>query len=186
MISNDLLKHPAIRLHGKVDDTMLDRFLEQMNLALDAKGPVLLELTTTGGDAETGRRIATDLMLARERFGLDLVFLGKSVVYSAGISIMSGFPRDKRFLTRDCMLLVHERRLDKSLELKGAMRGMQALVKDALAEIESAIQMERTAFKSLVSGSDVSLDELMDRISRSDWYIPADEAVETKLVAGIL
>lgn len=186
MISNELLKRPTIRLHGKVDDLMLNQFLEQMATALDKGGPALLELTTTGGDAETGRRIATDILLARQKFGLDLIFLGKSVVYSAGISIMSGFEREKRFLTPDCMLLVHERRLDKTLELKGAMRGMQPLVMDVLAEIESAMKMERTAFEYLVRGSDVTVDDLMGRISRSDWYISSDEALQKKLIAGVL
>jgi len=186
MITNELLKRPAIRLHGKVDDIMLNNFLEQMNNVLDNQGPVLVEVTTTGGDAETGRRIATDIIIARERFGLDFIFLGKSVVYSAGISIMSGFKRERRFLTKDCMLLVHERRLDKKLELKGAMRGMRPLVMDVLAEIESAVKMERTAFEYLVEGSDISLDELMARIGESDWYIPSAEAVQKRLVAGVL
>lgn len=186
MISDDLLKHPTIRLHGKVDNDMLDRFLEQMAVAVDGTGPMLLELTTTGGDAEIGRRIATDIILARERLGLDLVFLGKAVVYSAGVSIMSGFPPAKRFLTQDCMLLIHERRLNKTLELKGAMRGMEAIVKDTLAEIESALQMERTAFGYLVAGSDVTLDELMERISGSDWYLSDAEALKRKLIAGIV
>jgi ATP-dependent Clp protease protease subunit len=186
MISNDLLMRPAIRLYGKVDDQMLQSFLQQMAIAIDNGGPVLVEVTTTGGDAETGRRIATDIILARERFGLDMVFLGKSVVYSAGISIMSGFPREKRHLTRDCMLLVHERRLDKSLELKGAMRGMRVLVEDTLAEIESALAMERTAFGYLVEGSELSLDELMQRIGQSDWYIPCDEALRLGLVGEVI
>jgi ATP-dependent protease ClpP protease subunit len=185
MISNDLLKHPTIRLHGKVDDDMLDRFIEQM-AAADGTDTILLELTTTGGDAEIGRRIATDIILARERLGIDMIFLGKAVVYSAGISIMSGFLPSRRFVTKDCMLLVHERRLNKTLELKGAMRGMQALVKDALAEIESALEMERTAFEYLVTESDVTLDELMSRINQSDWYISDAEALRRKLIAGIL
>ena len=186
MISNDLLMQPTIRLYGKVDDRMLQSFLEQMSSAIDNGGPVLLELTTTGGDAETGRRIATDIILARERLGLDLSFLGKSVVYSAGISIMSGFPREKRHLTRDCMLLVHERRLDKTLELKGAMRGMRVLVEDTLAEIESAIAMERVAFGYLVEGSSLGLYALMQRIGESDWYIPGDEALQLGLVGSVI
>lgn len=186
MISNELLKHPTIRLHGKVDDAMLASFLEQMATAVDDTGTILLELTTTGGDAELGRRIATDLILARDRLGLDIVFLGKSVVYSAGVSIMSGFKPDKRFLTKDCMLLIHERRLNKTLELKGAMRGMEALVRDTLAEIESAREMERTAFEYLVSGTDVTLDELMEKISQSDWYLTDEEALQRKVIAGIL
>lgn len=186
MISNELLKHPTIRLHGKVDDAMLDSFMQQMATAVDHTGTILLELTTTGGDAELGRRIATDLMLARDRLGLDIVFLGKSVVYSAGVSIMSGFRPEKRFLTKDCMLLIHERRLNKTLELKGAMRAMEALVNDALAEIESALQMERTAFEYLVAGTDVTLDELMGEINGSDWYLTDKQALERKLIAGIL
>ena len=186
MISNELLKHPTIRLHGKVDDAMLTSFLEQMAAAVDTQGTILVELTTTGGDAELGRRIATDLILARDRLELDIVFLGKSVVYSAGVSIMSGFKPEKRFLTKDCMLLIHERRLNKTLELKGAMRGMEALVRDTLAEIESALEMERTAFEYLVEGTDVTLDELMEKISKSDWYLTDAEALKRKVVAGIL
>jgi ATP-dependent Clp protease protease subunit len=186
MISNDLLKRPQIRLHGKVDDAMVDSFLQQLDAVLDTPGPVLLELTTTGGDAENGRRIATDLILARERFGIDLHFLGKSVVYSAGISIMSGFPPDRRYLTQDCMLLIHERRLDKNLELKGAMRGVKAMVNDALAEIDSAIRMERTAFSYLVEGSNVTLDELTNRIMDADWYLNADEALQRGLIQAVI
>jgi hypothetical protein len=34
MIPDELLKHPTIRLHGKVDDAMLDRFMEQMAAAI--------------------------------------------------------------------------------------------------------------------------------------------------------
>ena len=49
MIPNQLLKRPTIRLHGKVDDAMLDKFMEQMAAAVDGGDPILLELTTTGG-----------------------------------------------------------------------------------------------------------------------------------------
>lgn len=40
-----------IRLFGKVDDAMLRDFLGQFDLARQRPGPLLLELTTTGGDA---------------------------------------------------------------------------------------------------------------------------------------
>lgn len=187
-LPDDLLRRPQIRLHGKVDDAMLDRFLDQFATALDAgpAGPVLVELTTTGGDAETGRRIATDLITARERFGTDLYFLGKSVVYSAGVTIMSAFPPARRYLSEHCMLLVHERRLDKTLHLKGAMRAMEALVRDALAEVESARAMERRAFEVLVAGTPLSIEALMERIDRSDWYIEAQEARSLGLVHAVV
>jgi ATP-dependent protease ClpP protease subunit len=185
---DELLRCPQVCLHGKVDDAMLDRFLDQFASALDAQstGPILIEVTTTGGDADTGRRIATDLITARKRFGADLYFLGKAVVYSAGVTIMSAFPPEHRFLTEDCMLLVHERRLDKTIEFKGAMRAMEALVRDTLAEIESARSMERRAFEVLVDGSQLSIDDLMERIERSDWYLSATEAKSLGLINGTL
>lgn len=187
MLPANLLRQPQIRLHGKVDDAMLNNFLQQLDTALgEPAGPVLVELTTTGGDAETGRRIATDLILARERFGADLHFVGKSVVYSAGVTIMSAFAPDRRWLTEHCMLLIHERRLDKTLELKGAMRGMEALVRDTLAEIESAREMERRAFTVLVEGTQLTIDELMARIGQSDWYLEAQEARALGLVQGVV
>jgi ATP-dependent protease ClpP protease subunit len=184
----ELLRRPQIRLHGKVDDAMLDRFSDQLNIALDAQtaGPILVEVTTTGGDADTGRRIATDLITAREKLGADLHFLGKSVVYSAGVTIMSAFPPERRYLTEHCMLLLHERRLDKTLELKGAMRAMEALVRDALSEIDSARAMERRAFAALVEGTQLSLDALMERIQQSDWYLEATEARALGLIREVI
>ncbi len=84
------------------------------------------------------------------------------------------------------MLLVHERRLDKTIEFKGAMRAMEALVRDTLAEIESARSMERRAFEVLVDGSQLSIDDLMERIERSDWYLSAAEAESLGLIRGTL
>jgi hypothetical protein len=46
--------------------------------------------------------------------------------------------------------------------------------------------MERTAFDYLVAGTEVTLEALMERINRSDWYISDKEALKMKLIAGIV
>lgn len=91
--------HPDIRLHGVIDKDTFDSFHSQMTQADKSCGPLLLELTTTGGDADVARRIAHDIRLLREYEGIDLVFLGKTAVYSAGVTIMSALLPSKRFLT---------------------------------------------------------------------------------------
>src|SRR5687768_16020494 len=86
-----LVAAPQVRLHGAIDDGTLAAFLDQIGKA-EGTGPIAVEVTTTGGDAEIGRRLALEVRIARERLKRRLVFVGKTVVYSAGATIMGGFP----------------------------------------------------------------------------------------------
>ena len=174
---------PDIRLLGGVDEPMIQSFLDQSS-KLDGDGPVVLELSTTGGEADSARRLAQEVrMLGQER---ELFFLGKTYVYSAGITIMAAVPASHRFLTRDTVLLIHERRMDRTVQLSGALRSVIAVTQDLLAELQIGEQLERRGFEQLVAGSDLSSDDLMERVLHKDWYMSADEALELKLVAGLV
>ncbi|MDB5818293.1 MAG: hypothetical protein JWQ11_1933 [Rhizobacter sp.] len=177
---------PDIRLYGSVDEQMLGHFLTQCQTALQAPGPILVDMTTLGGDADIGRRIAQEVRLCRERKDRDLWFLGKATVYSAGVTIMSAFPLNRRFLTADSVILIHERRMKKTLKLDGAMRASRAIVLDALAEIDAAQAVERIGFEHLVRGTTVSMDTLMEQVMTKNWYLTADEALGLGLIAGIV
>jgi hypothetical protein len=96
-------------------------FQSQLDNALNSEGPIGLELTTTGGDADLARRICMDINLFGERLGREFWFTGKTTVYSAGVTILAGFPRERRFITKDCVLLIHERPMDMSLQLSGPL-----------------------------------------------------------------
>ena len=122
-------------------------------------------------------------MLGQER---EVFFLGKTYVYSAGITVMAAVPAARRFLTRDTVLLVHERRMDRTVQLSGALRSAIAVTQDLLAELQIGEQLERRGFEQLVAGSDLSSEQLMERILHKDWYMSADEALELKLVAGLV
>jgi ATP-dependent Clp protease protease subunit len=177
---------PDIRLHGTIDDKTLDSFQEQLEAARQKDGPILLELTTSGGEADIGRRIARDIVLEREHGGRDMVILGKSAVYSAGITILGAFLPERRFVTADTLLLIHERRMEKTMELKGAMRANRAIVNDVLAEIDSAMAVERDDFAQLVAGTGLTVDALLERVLARDWYLFAKEALQLRLVAALV
>ena len=182
----DLLSTPPdIRLFGKVDESMLSTFLQQQVSARTDK-PVTLELSTSGGNADIGRRIANELAQWQRALGVEVRFLGKSFVYSAGVTIMSAIPAARRYLTADCELLVHERKMQKVLHLDGALRGCRTLVLDALAEIDSGQRLERAGFAQLVEGTRLGLDDVMARVLERDWYLTAAEAAELGLVAAVL
>lgn len=180
-----LFERPPIRLSGPVDHDMLQSFISQSDAALKAGGPIVLELTTSGGEADLGRRIAEDIRLSREQ-GKQWLFLGKTAVFSAGVTIMSGFPCGCRYLSKDAQLLIHERRLKKELKLDGALRSVEGVIRDVLAEVQNGQLLEREGFEALVDGSDLDIDALYEHVLRENWYLSAADALRHRLVAGIV
>jgi len=180
-----LAADPQIRLAGRIDDESLTSFLEQLGKVEDDGRPLVMELTSTGGDAETGRRIALEVKLARERLRRRLLFVGKTAVYSAGATVMSGFPARDRYLTEDTVILVHCRKLEKTLELEGPLKASLQRVKQIVSQIETGLQLEREGWRNLIEGSKVSLEEVEEKAA-NNWYIPAAEAERLGLIAGII
>ena len=175
---------PDIRLFGKVDEPMLSEFFRQQAEVAPGK-PVVVELSTSGGNADIGRRIAQEVRMWQGS-GTQAFFLGKSYVFSAGITIMSAFPPSHRFLTKDCELLIHERKMKKDLHLEGALRGCLSTINDVLAEIESGQRLEREGFAQLVAGTRLSAQEVENKVYNKDWYLSANEALEIGLVSGLV
>jgi ATP-dependent protease ClpP protease subunit len=181
----ELVTAPTISLHGAVDDAMLGVWLEALTKARSGEDPLVLELGTTGGDADVGRRIAEDVRLFREQTGRRTLFLGRTTVYSAGITIMAGFERADRWLDKDAVLLIHGRKLQKSLNLEGPLRSERAKVEAVLAEIDAGLCLERQGFEQLIEGSAVTLEEIETQ-TVGDWYLSAREALDRRLVAGLV
>lgn len=175
---------PDIRLFGKVNEAMLSEFFRQQAEVPRGKS-IVLELSTSGGDADVGRRIAQEVRMWRNS-GQEVFFLGKTYVYSAGITIMSALPLTHRFLTTDCELLVHERKMKKELHLEGALRGCMSAVNDVLAEIESGQRLEREGFAQLVEGTTLSAKDVENRVYNKDWYLTAKEALDMGLIGGVV
>lgn len=175
---------PDVRLLGSVDEDQLQRFLDRVSQLDDDGSPIVIELTTAGGEADTARRIAQEIrMLAQER---EVFLLGKTYVYSAGITVLAAVPPTHRYLTRDTVLLVHERRLERTVQLSGALRSAMAVANDLLAELQIGHDLERRGFEKLVAGSNLGAQELLDRVMDKDWYMNADEALSLRLVAGLV
>lgn len=164
---------------------MLSSFLDQMDKAVARPGPIVVELTTPGGDADVGRRIAADVRLFRERTGRNPVFFGKTTVFSAGATIMAGFRREDRWLDRHGVLMIHCRKLAKTLELSNFLKAERPRVEALLAEIDLGIKVQTWGFEELIAGSDVGLDELEEK-AVENWYLTAEQALQRGLIAGVV
>ncbi|WP_436134357.1 ATP-dependent Clp protease proteolytic subunit [Acidovorax sp. LjRoot129] len=173
-----------IRLFGNVNEAMLSEFFRQQAEA-KTSGPIVFELSTNGGDAEVGRRIAEELRLWQLK-DTEIYFFGKTYVFSAGITIMSAIPKSRRFLTRDCELLIHERKMTATINLDGALRSCRAKVNDVLAEIESGQRLQSEGFAKLAEGTSLTAGEIETRVLDKDWYLTAQQAVDHGLVEAVI
>jgi hypothetical protein len=174
-----------IELVGDIDQALVDRFLDQLHATGDRGGDLVLSLTSAGGDADITRRIVFEIDRARQRPAGRFIFLGKTMVYSAAISVMAAFPCTDRYLSRDAMLLIHGRSLDLTLDLAGPMRLSRPRVEAALGEIDVGMKLEEEDFRRLIGDSGLDLEEVIGKALRN-WYLPAEEARDLGLVAGIV
>lgn len=181
----ELVHRPHVRLYGTVDEAMLGTLLEGIADAASGEGQLAFEVTTLGGDPDVAQRMVLELDLLRERTERRLVFIGKTVVYSAGATLMSAFPVKDRFLVDTSVLLVHTRQLDKTLELTGPLRANLPKARALVEELDLGVELEEAGFERLIADSAIEMDELLDK-ALHNWYLTAQEAHERRLIAAIL
>lgn len=182
--SHAQLAKPHIRLSGPVDQDMYGSFRDQLE-ACPATGPIIIAITTLGGDPEVARTMGDDVRLLREQSGREMIFLGKVAVYSAGATFMSSFPVDCRYLTQTTWLMIHERQMHKTLSVEGPLRSCVAALKATLHEIEHSIIIEEEGFRAIVKGSKVSFETIRDR-APENWYIDCNDALKLGLVHAVI
>lgn len=183
-VNYPLLAVPHIQLHGTVDGFMYTNFMGQL-AAAPTEGPLVVSLTTLGGDPEMARAMGDSIRLLREYTGREALFLGKVAVYSAGATFMSAFPADKRFLTKNSRLMIHERLMTSTVQLSGPLNTLPPVLKAKLNEIEDSIRIQDEGFADLVRGSRVSLSALKAK-APENWYIEAHEARDLGLVLDVI
>ena len=76
--------------------------------------------------------------------------------------------------------------LQKDLHLNGALRSVEGVIRDVLAEVNNGQQLEREGFEALIAGSKLDIDALYQHVLKENWYLSAVEAVKLKLVAAIV
>ena len=179
------LASPGIRLYGTMDAGMYAEFTEM--LAEQAPGgPIVIALTTMEGDPEIARSMADDIRLLRDRGRRELIFLGKTAIYGAGVLFMAAFPVSHRYLTRATKLMVTENKRAQPLELAGgSLRNVASQLEHARREIQREIEQEDEDYRAISEGSNVSVQELREK-APNDWYITASEAKAMGLIAEVV
>jgi ATP-dependent Clp protease, protease subunit len=74
---------PQVRLLGKIQEGVISSLHEQLDSLAQGTGPIAIELMTSGGEADVGRRLALEVPLGQATAKRRLLFVGKTSVYSA-------------------------------------------------------------------------------------------------------
>lgn len=178
------LDRPAISLVGSIDAAMVEKLRDGLAEA-DEESDLAIEMTTPGGAADLGRRMADDIARAAARRRGRLLFLGRTQVYSAGMTVLAAFPRNQRYLTADAVLLIHSRHLETTIELRGPIRTSLPRLEAVHRQLELGLELERQEFLRLIAGSDITSDEINAK-ALHDWYLTADEARRRGLVEDLV
>jgi len=179
-------QRPSILLAGTVDYAMYQTFRQQFDARPQDDPLTIIELTTLGGDPEVARMMGEDIRFVSDSSpNRRLVFLGKAAIYSAGTTFMSFFKRENRYLTRGTRLMIHERKLSKTLVIDGSLTACVATVEASLNEIKSSIVIQNEGFENLIRGSNVTMAEVLSR-APSNWYVEANEAKQLRLIEDVL
>ena len=179
------LASPGIRLYGTMDAAMYAEFSEMLSEQAPG-GPIVIALTTMDADPEIARSMAEDIRLLRDRGRREIIFLGKTAVYSAGVLFMAAFPVGQRYLTRATKLLITENKRAQPIQLAGgSLRSVASQLEHARREIQREIDQEDDDFRAISEGSNVSVQELREK-APGDWYITASEAKAMGLIAEVV
>ncbi len=179
-----LLASPHIQLYGPVSEAMYATFKDQL-AAAPVDGPLVLSLTTLGGDPEMARAMGDSIRLLRDYTGRETLFLGKVAVYSAGATLMAAFPADSRFLTKNSRVMIHERQMQSTIQLNGPLNSLSWTLKAKLHEIEDSINIQNEGFEDLIRGTRVTMEQLLEK-APANWYIEAEEARSLGLVLDVI
>lgn len=179
------IMRPTVRLSGAIDEFMVQTFLRQALPVMDVEGAIVVELYTPGGDPEVARRLADEIRLLGEQKGREMWFIGKTLVASAGATVMAAFARERRWMTRDATLFLHGRRMWRDVRLDGPLGSCRRVLEEIIADIDHGLRVEDETFADLVDGSAVTLENVRQR-AYGGWYLTARQALDAGLIGGLV
>ncbi len=183
--ASQTLANPGIRLYGTLDAAMYAEFTERLS-EQEPGGPIVIALTTMEGDPEIARSMADDIRLLRDRGRREIIFLGKTAVYGAGVLFMAAFPVSHRYLTRATKMLVTENKRAQPIQLAGgSLRSVASQLEHVQREIQREIEQEDEDYRAISEGSNVSVQELREK-APNEWFITASEAKAMGLIAEVV
>lgn len=140
-------------------------------------------LATTGGNVAYGRAVYDVLRMLGRRTKLSLVVNGLSM--SMGSSIMMAVPLERRFISQNGQIMVHEVRRETPALPSLPVSVRRFVYNEWLVSLEQAEKMNEWTIKTIAKGSGNSVEQVREWYE-TGTYFDADEAIEHGFVTDKL
>ena len=143
-------------------------YLNELNhLAVDPrlKRPIHFYISTYGGNADDMFALYDLLRVIRDETEIHTVGLGK--VMSAGVLILASGTKGKRFIGRNCRVMIHS-----------VMGGNAGSLHDMMNEMDAIENLQRMYIDCLVAETNLTESKIKKMLERKvNIYLSAEEAV---------
>jgi hypothetical protein len=75
--------------------------------------------------------------------------------------------------------------MTKDLHLEGPLGSCRRVLEEMIADIDHGLRLEEQGFSELIEGSSVTREEITRR-AYGGWYLSAQDALDLRLVAGLV
>jgi ATP-dependent Clp protease protease subunit len=143
-------------------------YLNELNhLAADPRlhRPIHFYISTYGGNADDMFALYDLMRIVRDETEIHTVGLGK--VMSAGVLILASGTRGKRFIARNCRVMIHS-----------VMGGNAGSLHDMMNEMDAIENLQRMYIDCLVAETNLTESKIKKMLERKvNIYLSAEEAV---------
>ncbi len=144
-------------------------YLNEVNhLAADPRmvRPIHFYVSTYGGNADDMFALYDLMRIVREETAIHTIGLGK--VMSAGVLILASGTKGKRFIGRNCRVMIHS-----------VMGGNAGSLHDMMNEMDAIENLQRLYIDCLVAETNLTESKIKKMLERKvNIYLSAEEAVE--------
>ena len=141
---------------------------EMNNVAADPslERPIHFYISTYGGNADDMFALYDLMRIVREETEIHTIGLGK--VMSAGVLILAAGTKGKRYIGRNCRVMIHS-----------VMGGNQGSLHDMMNEMDAIEQLQQMYIECLVKETKMTESTIKKMLERKiNIYLSAEEAVE--------
>jgi ATP-dependent Clp protease protease subunit len=141
---------------------------EMNNVAADPslERPIHFYISTYGGNADDMFALYDLMRIIREETEIHTIGLGK--VMSAGVLILAAGTKGKRYIGRNCRVMLH-----------AVMGGNQGSLHDMMNEMDAIEQLQQMYIECLVKETKMTESTIKKMLERKiNIYLSAEEAVE--------
>jgi ATP-dependent protease ClpP protease subunit len=170
---------PTAALLGSIDHTVIRTFAQLKAQAEAGRDPLVLKITSDGGDIFLGMQFIQRVEDLKKRHGVKLVCYGDAFVFSMGFVILQSELCDKRFATKRTVFLAHlaVRSPPSPLTSDQAAKNLENLKCGA----------DRAMAEVIAPRMRMTVEQVLAKLGNNhDWVMSADEALAAHALDGIV